>query len=95
MMCINKSNSFKSFRKEQSESTSFQSQEKTIFQFLFENIATSSMVSKATGIPQKNICRAKRNFELEGKLKEVRRGICNVTGFKAYYLSTNPNVWEQ
>lgn len=84
-----------SFKKGQSENTSFQSQEKTIFKYLFENTATASMLSEATGIKQKNICREKRKLEIDGKLKEVRRGICKVTGFKAYYLSTNPNVWEQ
>lgn len=34
----------------------------TIFQYLFEHIATASMVSDTTGIYQKNICRFKKGF---------------------------------
>ena len=32
---------------------------KTIFEYLQEHIATASMISNETGIPQKNICRYK------------------------------------
>ena len=35
----------------------------TIFQYLQEHDATASMVSDATGVPQKNICRYKRDLE--------------------------------
>lgn len=62
----------------------------TIFEYLFENIATASMVAEATGIYQKNICRYKRDLEKVGKLWETEKSICKKTGFKAYYLTTNP-----
>ena len=39
-------------RKRQGKDTDFKSQLKTIFQYLQEHIATASMVSAATGIPQ-------------------------------------------
>lgn len=64
------------------------SQERTIFKYLQKHTATASMVSKATGIPQKNITRYKRDLELRGLLYEVEKKLCKVTGFKAWYLST-------
>jgi len=64
---------------------------KTIFQYLKENIATASMVSKATGIPQKNICRYKRDLEQAGQLWEIEKTLCKETGFKAWYLTTDPD----
>jgi hypothetical protein len=63
----------------------------TIFQYLFEHIATASMVSDATGIYQKNICRYKRDLEKVGRLWEIEKTYCKHTGFKAWYLTTNPS----
>ena len=62
----------------------------TIFQYLREHIATASMVSDATGIYQKNICRYKRDLEKAGKLWEIDKKQCKKTGFKAWYITTNP-----
>ena len=69
----------------------FSTQLKTIFQYLQKHIATASMISKATGIPQKNICRYKRDLEKAGKLWETEKVKCEVTGFKAWRLTTDPN----
>lgn len=77
-------------RKRRGKSTDFKSQQKTIFQYLQEHIATASMVSAATGIPQKNICRYKRDLEKAGRLWEVEKKLCKQTGFKAWYLTTDP-----
>ena len=62
----------------------------TIFEYLQKHIATASMVSDATGIPQKNICRYKRDLEKVGQLWEIAKTTCKKTGFKAWYLTTNP-----
>jgi len=70
----------------------FKTQEKTIFHFLQHHTATASMVSKYTGIPQKNICRYKRDLEQRGLLFEVEKKLCKVTGFRAMYLTTNKNL---
>ncbi|GAA4440244.1 hypothetical protein GCM10023091_23610 [Ravibacter arvi] len=64
----------------------------TIFYYLSGNVATASMVSEATGIPQKNICRYKRDLERSGMLWEVRKERCLLTGFKAWFLTTNPDL---
>ena len=61
----------------------------TIFHYLQEYTATASMISKATGIPQKNICRYKKDLEKKGLLKEVAKRKCRLTGFPAWYLSTD------
>lgn len=57
---------------------------KTIFQYLQEHIATTSMVSAATGVPQKNICRYKRDLEKAGRLWETEKKLFKQTGFKAW-----------
>jgi hypothetical protein len=51
------------------------------------------MVSFATGIPQKNITRYKRDLEKAGKLFEVEKKLCKQTGFRAWYLTTNPDLF--
>jgi predicted DNA-binding transcriptional regulator YafY len=68
-----------------------ESQLKTIFQYLQHHIATASMIAEATGVPQKNICRYKRDLEKAGRLWEIEKGKCKITGFEAWYLTTNPD----
>jgi hypothetical protein len=63
----------------------------TIFHYLQEHIATNSMISAATGIPKRNICKYKRNLEQAGKLWEVEKKTCEETGNKAWYLTTDPD----
>ncbi|MGD9493573.1 MAG: hypothetical protein AB7V36_09500 [Bacteroidales bacterium] len=75
--------------KEQSKDTTFTSQLQTIFHYLCEHVATASMVSDATGVPQKNICRYKRDLEQAGRLWETEKKECQATGFKAWYLTTD------
>lgn len=67
-----------------------QNQLQTIFQYLQKHVATASIVAEKTGIPQKNICRYKRDMEKAGHLWEVRKDRCSLTGFKAWYLTTDP-----
>ena len=61
----------------------------TILYYLQDHTSTASMISKATGIPQKNITRYKADLEKKGLLKEVAKRKCKLTGFPAWYLSTN------
>ena len=63
----------------------------TIFEYLQKNVATASMIADVTGIYQKNICRYKRDLEKAGRLWETTKTICKKTGFKAWYLTTDPN----
>ena len=71
------------------QATFIKAQTKIYFQYLQTHIATNSMVSKATGIPQKNLTRYKREFEDAGLLFEVYKGICKHTKHRATYLTTN------
>lgn len=80
----------KALHKRQAQDKDFKSQLKTIFQYLKEHTATASMIEEATGVPQKNICRYKRELETAGRLWEVEKKLCKKTGFKAWYLTTNP-----
>lgn len=77
--------------KRQDEGNTPYTQLQTIFHYLQEHIATASMVSDATGIYQKNICRYKRDLEKEKILWEIEKKPCKKTGFKAWYLTTNPD----
>lgn len=67
----------------------FLNQQRQYFLYLNNHIATNSMASKATGIPQKNLCRYKREFQDAGLLFEVYKGICKHTKHRASYLTTN------
>lgn len=87
---MDNTNNYNPLHKRQGKDTGFKSQLKTIFQYLQNHIATASMVSAATGIPQKNICRYKRDLEKAGRLWEIEKKSCKQTGFKAWYLTTNP-----
>jgi hypothetical protein len=64
---------------------------KLVYYYLKDNTATASMVTKATGVTQKNICRYKRTLERAGRLWEVEKKRCRHTGCKAWYLTTNEN----
>ena len=77
--------------KRQLEGNTASCQLQTIFEYLQKNIATASMVADATGIYQKNICRYKRDLEKAGRIWETEKKTCKKTGFKAWYLTTNPN----
>lgn len=76
----------------QSKSNKFKTELKTIFEYLKRKICTASMLSEATGIKQKNICRYKRDLEKRGLLVEVNKTNCKTTGFKAWYITTNPDL---
>jgi len=65
---------------------------KTIFLYLQDHVCTASMLAEQTGIKQKNICRYKRDLEQSGRLWEIKKDICQLTGFKAWYLTTNPDL---
>jgi hypothetical protein len=79
----------------QSKDNQFKTELQTIFNYLKENIATASMVSEVTGIKQKNICRYKRDLECNGALKELYKTNCKVTGFKAWYITTNTQLFPK
>lgn len=65
---------------------------KVVYEYLQIRAATASMISKATGVPHKNICRYKRLLERSGKLSQLVRSKCKLTGSKAWYLTTNPRM---
>lgn len=71
----------------------FISQLKTVYRYLTSNTATASMVSDATGIQQKNITRYKRDLENWGHLKQIKKDRCSVTGRRAWYLTTNKELF--
>ena len=74
----------------QCEGNTHRNQLQTIFQYLLEHLATGSMTCNATGVPHKNFCRYKRDLELSGRLFEVEKKLCEFTGHKAWYVTTDP-----
>lgn len=87
--------SLNSIGNEQGKDKHFQTQLKTIFEYLKEHTATASMVTEATGVPQKSICRYKRDLEKKGLLYEIVKKHCEITGFKAWYLTTNKSLFPR
>lgn len=75
--------------------TSHHRQLQILIDYLKTHIATASMVAEATGIYQKNICRFKRSLQKAGLLWEVKKKTCEITGFKAWYLTTDPTKAPQ
>lgn len=75
----------------QSKSKYHLNQLQTIFAELQKQPLTASMLSEVTGVPQKNICRYKRDLEKAGMLWEVKRERCKKTGYWAWYITTDPN----
>jgi hypothetical protein len=78
----------------QGKNNGFKTQTKIIFNYLLDHTATNTMASIITGVPQKNICRIKRNLEKEGLLQEVERKLCEKTGHRASYLTTNKLLFK-
>ncbi len=72
------------------DSISSTNQKRKFYTYLRKYTATASMAAKATGIKQKNLCRYKRQLEKEGLLWQVEEKICQETGFRAWYLTTDP-----
>jgi hypothetical protein len=68
----------------------FKSQLEAFYRYLLEEKATCSMAERELSIPQKNLCRYKRTLEKADRLWAVCKDVCKVTGFKAWYLTTNP-----
>lgn len=86
----NQLNSPYSLHNRQGEDTTTLTQKENIFRYLQEYTATNSMISYATGIPKRSICKYKRNLEKSGLLWEIEKTYCKITGFKAWYLTTDP-----
>ncbi|MGO3812986.1 hypothetical protein [Mesonia sp.] len=98
MSAKNNHSSKKSFEKGQAKDKDFKrysTQLKTIFHYLQNHTATASMIAMATDIPQKSICRYKRSLEKEGLLYEVEKKLCKATNFRAWYLTTNPELFSK
>lgn len=76
--------------KKQSKSRKSKTQIQKVFDFLSKRSATSTMVSKSTGIPQKNICRYKVMLQNQGLLREIEKRPCKITGLYAWYISCDP-----
>lgn len=84
-MVVNKSSD--SFKKNQTNS-----QIEIVYEYLYFNVATASMVEIATGVHHKCITRYKRNLEKNNNLWQIEKKKCEETGFIAWYLTTNPNL---
>jgi hypothetical protein len=84
-----------SLRNQQLKDKDFHTAEKKKFlQYLFTHTATCSMVCKATGINQKNATRHKRALQQAGLLAHFKKDVCELTGCKAWYLTTNPALFK-
>lgn len=77
--------------KNQKNEHRFNQQMKRFFDALKDEPKTMLMVAYEIGIERANLCRYKRKFEKANQLWEVESKPCKITGFRAWYLTTNPN----
>lgn len=70
-------------------------QEKIVFEYLKNHVASATMVTYATGIPQKCITRYKRNYEKEGLLVQLKKDRCKLTRRYVWYLTTNKDLFPK
>lgn len=68
----------------------YQADKLAVTKYLADKEATATMVSVELGIYRPSMCRIKRELEKMGLLHETRIGICEVTGFRAAFLTTDP-----
>lgn len=79
----------------QSKDNRHEAQEKIVFDYLLTHVASASMVTDGTGVPQKCVTRYKRKFERMGLLKQVKRDRCKITGRMVWYLTTNKDLFSK
>src|SRR5688572_4894990 len=70
----------------------FRSETMQMCEFLKNSPATAAEVSIRLGIWRPNVCRHKRDLQKAGKLVELKKGICPITGFKAAFLTCDPDI---
>ncbi|WP_346236930.1 hypothetical protein ABDK00_013185 [Niabella insulamsoli] len=70
----------------------WQNEYRQFAEYLKKNTATATMVAIALNIYRPNACRYKRWLQEAGKLWETGKAVCAITGFKAAYLTTNPDL---
>lgn len=63
-----------------------------VFHYLQHYTATSSRVPETTCIKQKKITRFKRCLERVDMLWEFKKKACQVTGYRCWNLTANPNL---
>lgn len=66
-----------------------------VFTAFKEQPATMLMVSKKTGILRANICRYVAKWEKQGRIAEVKQGLCKITKFPAGYYTTDPSLFPK
>lgn len=79
----------------QSKDNRHKTQEKIVFDYLQTHVASASMITNATGVPQKCVTRYKRKFERMGLLKQIKRDRCKITGRIVWYLTTNKKLFPK
>ena len=79
----------------QSKDNTHEAQEKIVFDYLLLHVASASMVTHATGVPQKCITRYKRNYEKDGRLVQIKKDRCQITGRYVWYLTTNKDLFPK
>lgn len=73
----------------------FKAELKKVRAFLSDHNATATMTSIALDIYRPNLCRHKRTLEEQGTLIVTHKGTCKETGFKADYLTCNPELIKE
>lgn len=73
----------------------FDGELKLVRAYLTTRIATATMCSVDLGIYRPNLCRYVAELTKQGLLSIVCVSKCEITGFKAGYLTSNPDLIER
>ena len=85
----------KSLTVRQGKDNTHEAQEKIVFDYLLLHVASASMVTDATGVPQKCVTRYKRNYEKDGLLQQIKRDRCKITGRYVWFITTNKDLFSK
>ena len=72
--------------------TYFKAQMQRVFSALYREPKTMLMVSIETGVLRANICRYVAKWRKQDNIKEVKKGICNISKHRAGFYTTNPEL---
>ncbi len=71
----------------------FATQKKRAFAAFFRRPKTMLMVSVETGILRANLCRYIAEWQRQGHIAIITKGICPISKHRAGFYSTNPDMF--
>ena len=81
--------------KRQCKDKHFEVQMKRVFAAFKRKPSTMLMVSIETGILRANICRYVAVWQMQGKIRILKQGLCKISKHRAGYYTSDTNLFTQ